>query len=199
MRRLTRILVMMSLLLTCGSPVGATQYSEAERVLASMREAMRQPEQVVFTQDVNMSAILSRWRFSATVTRSGDVVSVSAKGAPSFIPPDLLADLADFEKALTNFDLEYLGKEQLDGRTCHVLKGVRRPQFYTGAVEGRIWIDEHEHLMRRTEARYSWGRVRVNHTYMSMDDFTVLAQQEASISPFAVRLTITYRDYRLND
>jgi len=190
---------MTSLLLTCGSLAGMTQESEAERILSLMREAMRQPEHVVFTQDVNMSAILSRWRFSATVTRRGDAVSVHAKGAPSFIPPDLLADLADSEKALANFDLEYMGMEQVNGLMCHVLKGVRRPQFYTGAIEGRIWIDEHEHLMRRTEARYSWGRVRVDHTYMSMDGFAVLARQEASISPFAVRLTVTYRDYRLND
>jgi hypothetical protein len=53
--------------------------------------------------------------------------------------------------------------------------------------------------MRRTEARYNWGTVRVSHTYTLMKGFMVLAQQEASISPFATRLTITYRDYRLGN
>jgi outer membrane lipoprotein-sorting protein len=192
-------LLIVALIMTCGAVAAAAEQESAEQLLSLMRGAMLQPKRVSFTQDVDITGILGRWRFSATVERNGNAVIVQAKGAPSFIPPDLLADLADFEKALAGFSLEYGGKEQVSEKTYFVLRGVRRPQLHSGAIEGRIWIDEHEHLMRRTEARYNWGTVRVSHTYTLMKGFMVLAQQEASISPFATRLTITYRDYRLGN
>lgn len=186
-------------LVTHGACAVAAEEINTERVLSLMRKAMRQPERVAFSQDVEATGIIGRWRFSANVQRSGNEVSVQASKAPSFIPPDLLADLADFEKALSGFILEYKGKERVDGRMCYVLHGVRRPQLYSGATEGRIWIDEQENLIRQTEARYSWGTVRVNHTYTRLEGYTVLAQQKASISPLVTHMTITYRDYRLGN
>lgn len=188
--------LMASALIACfARNVQASDSVMAEEVLSRMRLAMVQPDYNTFRQEVDLRGILGRWRFTTTVERKGQRVNVETKGAPAFVPPEFLPDLADFEKALADFRLEYKGRERLGDTPCLVMKGVRRPGLYTGALEGKIWIDENEYLIRRTEARYSWGVVSVEHTYVAMQGFVLLKRQDATISPLAMRLTVTYEDY----
>lgn len=175
--------------------LGADAPMDLATLLRKMELNWQQPLPMGFSQEVETKGWLGKWHFTGSVIRDEQGTHVTVSGAPPFVSPDLLADLADFKKAMAGFDLKYSGKVNLDKTECYLLSGVRRKGFYSGALEGSIWVDANTFLIRRLKARYSWGSVDVEQTYTQKDGFTVLIRQEASISPYGMHMTVVYSDY----
>lgn len=170
------------------------QLTEAQ-VLARLNEAMRLPAQISFRQTVDASGIFGRYHWSAVITREGGKSNVQASGLPSIVSKDLLADLNDFEKVMSGFDLQYKGEAVEGGNRFLLVDGVRKAGETSGAQDGRIWVDPDTFRIKKMEARYNWGRLKVENTYNTINGVTVLWNQEATLSPLPMRMSITYRDY----
>jgi hypothetical protein len=175
--------------------LSAESQSDLSAILRQMEQKWQQPLPMGFSQAVDAKGWLGKYHFTSTVVRDEKGTHVSVTGAPVFISSDFLADLADFKKAMAGFDLKYNGKVTLDNKEYYLLSGARRKDIYSGALEGSIWVDAKTYLVYRLQARYSWGKVDVLHTYAQKSGYTVLLTQEATVSPISMRMTVVYSDY----
>lgn len=158
-------------------------------------------QHVRFKQEVQLRALLLTWRFSATVEAKDGSYSVSVgSGAPSFLSPNVLADLVDVHSSIDLFDLELIDVEtDHGGRTFYVVEGVRKEPASQGVQSGTLWIDGSEWYIARAHLTYTWGKLEVEQTYRMEQGRLVLDTQKGVTSLLGGRVEVKYLDYWFAD
>jgi hypothetical protein len=192
--RRTSILFMLILLLL-PTAAQASAYTTAS-IIENMNKAMRQPVVMQYKQEAYARGLLGFYRWTSTITQNGSDIQVDSQNAPSFVSADMMKDISDFRKAMERFNWEYTGITRRSGKEYLTLKGVRKPHLSSGATEADVLIDPATYLIIRIEARYSWGKMSLDQSYIYNAGVAYLEKQEGSLSPWMMKITVTYSDYK---
>jgi hypothetical protein len=165
-------------------------------IIDNMNNAMRQPVVMQYKQEAYARGLLGIYRWSSTIKLDGSDIKVDTQNAPSFVSAEMMRDISDFRKAMIAYNLEYTGTTKWDGKEYLTLKGLRKPEVTSGAIEATILIDPVTYLITRIEARYSWGKMTLDQMFIHKDGVAFLEKQEGSLSPWLMRITVTYSDYK---
>jgi len=176
--------------------VGAAAAPSVEDVMANIQHALGQlPPDMGFRQHVVLQVLLFSWRFHSDVVRRGGEYFVETRGAPSFLPPDVMASLVQVHLGLDDYDLDVVGEEvNGNGEPVYVLAGRRRGPGQ-GAVGGALWVNGHTWLVEKAVLDYDWGTLEVQQEFHRVDGYTVLRAQRAAANRLGARLTVEYADY----
>ncbi len=180
--------------LLCASGPAALAAPSVEELVANVRHATgARPAEMRFRQDVTLQVLFLRWRFHADVTRRGDRIQVTLHGAPGFIDDDVSASLLEVSEGLDHFDLRFVEEIRRGADVLYVLQGTSRLE--EGARGGMIWVNARTWLVEKAELKYPWGDITLQQTFQTVDGYTVLHEQDASVSRLGARMTVRYSDY----
>lgn len=173
-----------------------------EDILSNMAEnSVMQEGRMRFQQRIEMRAFLFSWRFSADVEKEGEQVTVVvSKGAPSFVPDDMPAELIDIQSSFHLFDLAMVGEEPLaDGHVLYIVEGQRKEASSYGVQSGKLWIDSRDWYIAQAHMAYTWGRLEVQQEYRIEQGRRVLHRQTAVARPLGARVEVDYVEYWFED
>lgn len=155
------------------------------------------PEVIGFRQDVELRVLILSWRFHADVVRRGDEIELTVYNKPSLIGDDVSASLLEVSEGIDQFDLELVDEVHRNGDVFYVVEGKARTA--SGAREGKIWINGRTWLVEQAVLDYPWGSVTLDQTFQTVDGYTVLREQHASVNRLGARMTVRYSDFWFAD
>lgn len=168
-----------------------------EQIVANVRTATGGlPGRVSFRQDIELRVLLFRWSFHADVTQKGRDIEVHMHGAPRFLEPDVTTSLLEVSEGLDGFDLELVERGTTsEGDPFYVVRGTAPAGRQSGATGGTIRIDGRTWLVEEAELHYSWGNMTVRQSFQTINGYTLLKEQQATVDRLGAKLLVQYGGY----
>lgn len=182
-----------------GLQAAAAQPSVDEIVANVRMVSGERPERFSFRQDIELRVLFLRWTFYTDVRRSGDAIDVQVHGAPGFLSTDVSASLLEVSEGLDGFTLEFVEQVERGGDVLYVLRGQAKPENRGGARGGTIWVNGRTWLVDEAVLHYEWGNMTLQQTFETVNGFTLLRQQHASVDRLGGRLRVQYGGYSFGE
>lgn len=181
-------------------PSVAAAHPSVDEIIANVRAASgEQPERIVFRQDIELRVLVFRWTFYTDVTRTGDTIEVQVHGAPSFLSPDVPASLLEVSEGLDGFTMEFVEQVDRNGTVLYVLRGTAKAGNRGGARGGTIWVNGRTWLVDEAILEYDWGNLTLQQTFQTVNGFTLLREQYASVDRLGSKLRVQYGGYSFDE
>lgn len=179
------------------TPAGGGEGPTLEQIVANVRAATGGvPERMSFRQDIELRVLLFRWSFHADVTQDGSDIEVHMHGAPRFLERDVTTSLLEVSEGLDGFDLELVERGTTnEGDPFYVVRGAAPAEREHGASGGTIRIDGRTWLVEEAELHYSWGNMTVQQSFQTINGYTLLKEQQATVDRLGAKLLVQYGGY----
>lgn len=203
--RAGRVMTAFVFVLLCNglsSLLGATSVDARpaiDEIVKNVRVAAgNRPEQYSFRQDIDFRVFILRWRFHADVVRDGPDIDVTIHGAPGFISPsDISVSLLEVSEGLDDFTLRFVEETERDGERYYLVEGTSNLSH--GARGGFIWINTHTWLVDEALLEYEWGNLTLQQTFQTINGYTLLKEQQASVDRLGGKLQVQYGGYSFGE
>lgn len=170
-----------------------------EEIVANVKSVTGSgPERVTFRQDVELRVFLFRWSFHSDVVRDADGIRMEVHGAPSFLSPDVSASLLELSEGLEGFDLKFVESRHDEGETYYIVEGTAKTAGGGGALGGTIWVNGRTWLIERATLQYSWGSMTVEQTFQTVNGYTLLREQIATVDRLGAKMRVQYGGYSID-
>lgn len=183
-------------LATLFAPGSVSGQPAVEEIVANVRTATAgRPVKMTFRQDVELRVLFFRWTFHADVVQDGSTIDVHMHGAPGFLAPDVTASLLELSEGLGDFDLEFVEQGIADGDAYYVLRGSAKAGHGGAATGGTVRVNGRTWLVDRATLHYAWGNMSVEQSFQTIDGYTVLREQYATVDRMGAKLRVQYGGY----
>lgn len=182
-----------------GGADGVRAEPTVDEIAAHVRAATGAgPERMRFRQDVELQLFLFRWSFYSDVVRDEDGIDVQVHGAPSFLSPDVSASLLEVSEGLDGFELRLVDVLGEGDGTYYVVQGEAKTKGGGGASSGTIWVNGRTWLVEKATLQYPWGAMTVEQTFQTVNGYTLLKEQIATVDRLGAKLRVQYGGYSID-